>query len=113
MLTDMMGGSPVLVVESLAKAPKDMLAAVYFDHPAGTSGYTPLRAIHQVRWKNASAARELKSAAEIRKAEASGEITIATPGIVVNMPMLTCPVGSGNRFGITDTLNQKITGPHS
>lgn len=107
----MMGGLPVLVVESLSKAPKDMLAAVYvfangvkgggpmgfqrdvFDHPAGTSGYSPLRAIHQVRWKNASAARELKSAAEVRKAEASAEITIATPGIVVNLPMLTWPGG--------------------
>lgn len=112
MLTDMMGGSPVLVVESFAKAPKEMLAAVYvfangvkgggpmgfqpdvFDRPPGTSGYSPLRAIHQVRWKDASAAaRELKSAAEVRKAEASGEITIATPGVVVNMPMLTWPGG--------------------
>ena len=54
-----------------------------FDHPA--SDYRPLRAIHHVRWKNASAARELKSAAEVRKAEASGEVAIATPGIVVNM----------------------------
>ena len=29
MLTEMMGGSPVFVAESLAKAPKEMLAAVY------------------------------------------------------------------------------------
>ncbi|MDQ3418600.1 MAG: hypothetical protein M3541_07415 [Acidobacteriota bacterium] len=111
MLTNMMGGSPVLVVESLAKAPKEMMATVYvfgngvkgggpmgfqpdvFDHPPGTPGYSPLRAIHQVRWKDPSAARELESAEEVRRAEASGEIAIATPGIVVNMPMLTWPGG--------------------
>lgn len=111
MLTEMMHGSPVLVVESLAKAPKEMLAAVYvfangikgggpmgfqpdvFDNPPGTAGYSPLRAIHQVRWKNDRAARELESAAEIRRAEAQGEITITQPGVVVNMPMLTWPGG--------------------
>jgi hypothetical protein len=46
-----------------------------------------------VRWKDPRAARELKSAAEVRRAESSGEIAIATPGIVVNMPMLTWPGG--------------------
>lgn len=111
MLTEMMGGSPVLVVESLAKAPKEMLATVYvfangvkgegpmgfqpdvFDNPPGAAGYSPLRAVHQVRWKDARTARELKSAAEVRRAEAQGDITITQPGVVVNMPMLTWPGG--------------------
>lgn len=111
MLTDMMGGSPVLVVPSLAKAPQETLATVYvfangikgdgplgfqpdvFDHPPGSAGYSPLRALHQARWNNEGAARELKSAADVSEAQAKGEITIERPGVIVNMPMLTWPGG--------------------
>lgn len=110
MLTRMMG-SPVLVVPSLAQASPDMLAAVYmftngaqgdgpmgfqpdvFDSPPGTDGYRPLRAVHLVTWTDPSGARELKAAAEVRAAEARGEITIERPGAVVNMPFLTWPGG--------------------
>jgi hypothetical protein len=110
MLTRMMG-SPVLVVPSLAQAPEAMLATVYvfrngvtgegpfgfqpdvFDNPPGTDGYRPLRAVHLVTWKNEPAARLLKSAAEVRDAEARGELTIERPGAVVNMPLLTWPGG--------------------
>lgn len=106
MLTDMMN-SPVLVVPSLAQVPQGALASVYvyqngikgdgpfgfqpdvFDQPPGSAGYTPLRAVHLVKWKNEGAARELKSAAEVRDAETKGEITIERPGAVVNIPFLT------------------------
>lgn len=106
-----MAGSPVLVVPSLAQAPESMLANVYvftngvqgggplgfqpdvFDNPPGTDGYSPLRAIILVTWKDERAARELKSAAEVKEADASGEVTIAQPGVVVNMPFLTWPGG--------------------
>ena len=110
MLTGMMR-SPVLVVPSLAQAPRDLLANVYvftngakgegpfgfqpdvFDHPPGTDGYRPLRAVNLVSWKNEQSARVLKSVAEVQEAERKGEITIERPGVVVNMPFLTWPGG--------------------
>ena len=110
MLTTMMG-SPVLVVPSLAQAPEAMLATVYvftnglrgdgpfgfqpdvFDHPPGTTGYTPLRAVNLVTWADERSARELKSASEVNDAERRGEINITRPGAVVNMPFVTWPGG--------------------
>ncbi len=112
-LTDMMG-SPVLVVPSLAMAPAEMLARVYvftngvkgdgplgplgfqpdvFDNPPGNPRYSPLRKIVLVTWKDEPSARTLKSADEVEEALNTGKITIEEPGVVVNMPMLTWPVG--------------------
>ncbi len=112
-LTEMMG-SPVLVVPSLAKAPEEMLARVYvftngvtgdgplgplgfqpdvFDNPPGHPGYSPLRKIVLVTWKDEASARTFKSAAEVQEAVKTGELTIEEPGVVVNMPMLTWPIG--------------------
>lgn len=109
-LTDMMG-SPVLVVPALAQTPETMLTNVYvftngvsgegpfkfqadvFDNPPGTKGYSPLRAINLVAWKDEESARRLKSAAEVKAAIDGGEITIERPGVVVNMPLLTWPGG--------------------
>ena len=42
---------------------------------------------------NEGSARVLKSAAEVKDAEAKGELTIERPRVVVNMPMLTWPGG--------------------
>lgn len=110
MLTRMMG-SPVVLVPSLAQAPASMLAPVYvftngvrgegplkfqsdvFDNAPGTADYTPLRAVHLVAWKDERAARLLKSAAEVKAAEAAGEVKIERPGAVVNMPLVTWPGG--------------------
>jgi len=110
LLTDMMG-SPVLVVPSLAQAPKEMLANVYvfkngvrgegpfgfqpdiFDNPPGKDGYRPLRSVNLVTWKGERAARELKSAAEVKAAADKDEVMIERPGVVVNMPLLTWPGG--------------------
>jgi hypothetical protein len=112
-LTDMMG-SPVLVVPSLAEVPNKLLAQVYvftngltpegargplgfqpdiFDSPPGLPGYTPLRRIVLVTWKDGSSARLLKSAAEVEAILNTGDVTAERPGIVVNMPMLTWPSG--------------------
>lgn len=110
-LTEMLN-SPVIVVPSLAQAPDSMRANVYvftngvkkgegpfkfqadvFDRPPGTDGYSPLRALNLVAWKDERNARELRSAAEVKAAEAAGEITIQRPGVVVNMPLLTWPGG--------------------
>jgi hypothetical protein len=104
-LTAMMK-SPVFHVPSLAKAPADSLAPVYvfengvagkgplgfqadvFPNPPGIAGYTPLRSIHLVKWADPAKARELKSAAEVMAAQKAGEVTIAQPGVVVNMPFV-------------------------
>ncbi|MGQ0549644.1 MAG: DUF7482 domain-containing protein [Armatimonadota bacterium] len=106
-----MKGSPVFFIPSLAQTPESALAIVYvftngvkgegpfgfqpdvFDNPPGTPGYSPLRALNLVAWKNLSAARPLKSAAEVKEAEAKGEVTIQRAGVVINMPMLTWPGG--------------------
>lgn len=110
MLTSMMG-SPVIAVPSLALAPAAALANVYvftngvrdhgpfgfqpdvFDSPPGSDGYSPLRRLNLVTWKDARSPRELKSADDVRAAEASGDMIIEQPGTVVNMPMLTWPGG--------------------
>ncbi len=112
-LTDMMG-SPVLVVPSLATAQEEMLARVYvfangateegprgplgfqpdvFDNPPGSPGYSPLRQVVLVTWREPSSARTLKSAAEVEQAIGNGEVTTEEPGVVVNMPFLTWPTG--------------------
>lgn len=105
LLTDMMS-SPVIYVPSLARVPADALAQVYvfdnglkgmgpfgfqgdvFDNPPGTAGYTPLRNVNVVTWADPAAARELKSVAEITAARDAGQVTIAQPGVVVNMPFV-------------------------
>jgi hypothetical protein len=104
-LTNMMQ-SPVILVPSLANVPDESLANVYvftngvegkgpfgfqpdvFDNPPGTDGYTPLRRLNLITWKDAAKARELKSASEVLDAESSGEITIEQPGVVINMPFV-------------------------
>ena len=113
-LTDMMGGSPVLVVPSLAKAPREMLAPVYvftngmtgdgpmgplggqadiFEHPPGNPAYSPLRAVTLVTWQDQTLARVLKSVAELQSVIDSGAVSIEEAGVVVNMPFLTWPGG--------------------
>jgi hypothetical protein len=112
-MTDMMA-SPVPVVPSLAEAPASMLAVVYaftngvqpegprgplnfqpdvFDHPVGSEGYSPLRAIHLVTWQDGIAPRLLTSAADVEAAVNASEISIENTGIVVNMPFVTWPGG--------------------
>lgn len=106
-----MVGSPVFVVPSLAEVPPSALAIVYvftngirgdgplggqpdvFDAPPSTPGYSPLRALHLVTWKADGKARELRSAADVKAAEARGELAIEQPGVVINMPLQTWPGG--------------------
>lgn len=104
-LTNMMK-SPVLTVPSLAKVPAESLAQVYvfengvsgkgplgfqpdvFNHPPSSEGYTPLRQIILVKWAEGVKARELKSEAEIKQAEANGELSLSPTNVVVNMPFV-------------------------
>lgn len=110
LLTEMMG-SPVLVVTSLAQVSAETVAAVYvfkngvrgegpfgfqpdvFEKPPGMVGYTPLRSVVLVTWKNEASARTLKSAAEVEEALGKTEIEVERSGVVVNMPLLTWPGG--------------------
>ena len=105
LLTDMMT-SPVIYVPSLANTPAEALAEVYvfdnglegmgpfgfqadvFNNPPGTDGYSPLRRVNVVTWVNPANARLLTSEAEIMSAKDMGEVTIAQPGVVVNMPFV-------------------------
>ena len=98
--------SPVLYVPALAKAPDEVLANVYvfdngiegmgpfgfqadvFDNPPGTVGYSPLRRVNVVTWVDPAKARMFTSVAEIMSAVDAGEVTIAQPGVVVNMPFV-------------------------
>jgi hypothetical protein len=111
-LLEEMMGSPVFVVPSLADVPDAALADVYvftngvsgtgpfgyqpdvFDAPPGSPGYTPLRAVNLVAWKDADEARELRSAEQVQEAIAQGQLTVERPGAVVNMPLLTWPGGN-------------------
>ena len=103
LLSNMMS-SPVLLVPGLADAPDSALANVYvfdnglegmgplgfqadvFDNPPGTPGYSPLRRLNVVTWKDPAQARLLTSAADVLAAQTAGEVTIAQPGVVINMP---------------------------
>jgi hypothetical protein len=104
-LTNMMK-SPVLVVPSLAQLPDSLLADVYvfanglkgagplkyqsdvFDKPPSTAGYTPLRRLKVVSWKDTTVARLLKSVSEIDQAITAGEITVEKKPVVINMPFV-------------------------
>lgn len=105
LLTEMMD-SPVLHVPSLAETPDSALANVYvftngiegmgplgfaedvFNNPPDTPGYTPLRRLVLVTWADPTAARVLKSAAEVLDAAATGAVTLEEPGVVINMPFV-------------------------
>lgn len=105
LLSDMMT-SPVLYVPELASVPDEVLANVYvfdnglegmgpfgfqadvFDNPPGTDGYSPLRRVNVVTWVDPAKARMFTSVAEIMSAVDAGEVTIAQPGVVVNMPFV-------------------------
>ena len=110
LLSDMMK-SPVIHVPALAQAPSAILADVYvfkngvkgtgplgfqpdvFDNPPGTTGYSPLRRLNLLTWKDGVTARELKSLAEIQAAVSRGEMTLEQTKVVINMPLVTWPGG--------------------
>lgn len=105
-LLSKMMASPVLLVPALAQAPDSALANVYvfdnglkgmgplgfqsdiFDNPPGSAGYSPLRRLNVVSWAKPDQARELKSAADVVAAQTAGEVTVAQPGVVINMPFV-------------------------
>jgi hypothetical protein len=110
MLTKMMGPR-VVHLPKLTHTPDSLLADIYvfengieghgplgfqpdiFGSAPDDPGYSPLRSIHLVNWKETSEPRELKTVDELMRAESEGELTIEEPGIIVNMPVLVWPGG--------------------
>jgi hypothetical protein len=58
------------------------------DTVPGRKDYTPLWAVRMVTWKDAAAARVLRSATAIRAAAKTGQVAIAAVPVVVNCPVL-------------------------
>lgn len=58
------------------------------DTVPGMRDYTPLWAVRMVTWRSGESPRVLRSAAAIRAAQRSGDVTIANAPIVVNCPVL-------------------------
>jgi hypothetical protein len=52
-------------------------------------GYSPLRSLYLVTWKNEGRARELRSLSEVQEAEEKGEVKIERQEVVINEPFLT------------------------
>jgi hypothetical protein len=110
-LTDMMGGSPVIVVPELAEVPAAARDDVFvfangvegtgplgfqpdvFASVPGDDGYSPLRTVVLVTWHDEDEARELTSADDVRAAADAGEVELDETDTVVNMPVLTWPGG--------------------
>lgn len=114
LLTGMMD-SLVATVPSLADVPPSALGTVYvfqngvkpsgdrgpfgyqpdvFDSVPGEPTYRPLRAVNLVTWNKGVEPKVLRSADEVRRVEAAGEIVVARPGVVVNIPIVRWPTGS-------------------
>jgi hypothetical protein len=116
MLTQMTGGSPVVVVARLADVSEELVGIVYvfangvepdetprgplgfqpdvFDSAPGDPDYTPLRKIVPVTWGGNADAQVLKAEQEILDAEARGDLSLMDRGAIVVMPFLTWPGGS-------------------
>jgi hypothetical protein len=58
------------------------------DTAPGRRNYSPLCSVNAVMWKDAGAARVLRSAAAVRRAQAAGDVTIKPAGVVVNCPVI-------------------------
>jgi hypothetical protein len=58
------------------------------DTVPGRKDYTPLWAVRMATWRSGMTPRVLRSAAAVRAAERSGQVTVANAPIVVNCPVL-------------------------
>lgn len=58
------------------------------DSVPGQASYSPLWKVKKVTWADGATPRVLKSAAEVRKAKADGDVTIKDAGLAVNCPVL-------------------------
>jgi hypothetical protein len=75
--------APIWVVTNGAPGQHNIVDTV-----PGRANYSPLWQVHKVTWADGVTARVLRSAAEVRSARASGELTIERTSMVVNCPLL-------------------------
>lgn len=75
--------APIWVVTNGPDAQRNVIDTV-----PGQRDYTPLWAVRMVTWKEGASARVLRSAAAVRSAERSGDVTVRAAPIVVNCPVL-------------------------
>jgi len=105
--------SPVIYVPQLAEVPAAATSPVYifsngiqpehrgplgfqgdvFPTAPGDAQYSPLRSLEMVTWTNPGTARELTAAADVLAAQKAGELSLTSPGIIINMPFLDWPSG--------------------
>jgi hypothetical protein len=99
-------GYPVNFVPQLGRVPESALAKLYLftngvkgpnpfgfqanviDSVPGEKGYSPLWRVYAVTWKDASAARLLKSAEQVLAAQKAGELTVKRTPLVKNSPVV-------------------------
>jgi len=99
-------GFPVVFVPSLGDVPETSLAKLYLfmngvdgpnpfgfqanvvDSIPGDAAYSPLWRVYAVKWADSATPRELKSEADITKAESAGELTIEKTPLVKNSPVV-------------------------
>ena len=75
--------APIWVVTNGAPGPSNIVDTV-----PGRADYSPLWRVQKVTWTQGVTPRVLRSAAEVRSASASGEVTIERTSMVVNCPVL-------------------------
>jgi hypothetical protein len=75
--------APIWVVENGAAGQGNII-----DVAPGDAGYTPLWKVVMVKFADGATPRVLKSAAEVKAAQAAGDVSLKQTGIVVNCPVL-------------------------
>lgn len=75
--------APIWVVENGAAGQGNII-----DVAPGDAGYTPLWKVVMVKFADGVTPRVLKSAAEVKSAQAAGDVTLKQTDIVVNCPVL-------------------------
>src|SRR5437899_4496311 len=75
--------APIWVVTNGDQGQRNIIDTV-----PGRKDYTPLWAVKMVTWKSGSTVRVLRSAAAVRAAQRSGDVTVKAAPIIVNCPVL-------------------------
>jgi hypothetical protein len=75
--------APIWAVTNGPKAQHNIVDTI-----PGQAAYSPLWQVNKVTWKSGVTPRVLRSAADVKKAEQSGEVTIEQTSTVVNCPVL-------------------------
>lgn len=80
------GGNKVAPIWAFANGHENQRNVI--DTVPGRADYTPLWAVRMVTWQSGESPRVLRSAAAIRAAQRSGDVTIRNLPMVVNCPVL-------------------------